>query len=154
MATTSLGIPIPALSDQPNGPGQMQAAFDKIDALEVEVRADTSWVNCPHGASYASGTGSYVAQLRLRGIQVTARGRFYMASGNNFAPNSAIILIAAGSISAQYRPTAPVEVTLAGHSAGSAVRAVLGADGTLTIGTGDEGPAYVSLAGLSGYLTT
>lgn len=153
MATTSRGYPYPGLSDQPNGPGEIQALADAINTDIDGITADTGWVNCPHGASYASGTGSYIAQLRLRGIQVTARGRFYMANGNNFAPNSAIILIAAGSIADKYLPPRPVEVTLAGHSAGSAVRAVLGADGTLTIGTGAEGPAYVSLAGLSGYLT-
>lgn len=112
---------------------------------------DTGWTAVPHGGSYASGSSPEQAEMRVLNGVGYMHGLLQLAAGGNFATSSTIVLTAAGSIPAAYRPAKRLNVPLASSTPANAVRGILDTDGSLTIVTGASAGAYVDLGGFNGY---
>lgn len=122
---------------------QIRAAGAWVD---LQQKVDTGWSNVTGFVSGFSGeTGRLPKKRTIRGNEVKIKGRV----NGTFGASASIPLFSAGAFPS---PPEAIDVVLSGHSQASSVRALLGTDGSLTLGTGASAPVYVVLDGLSGYM--
>lgn len=110
---------------------------------------DTGWVGVTPAAGY---TATVALQVRRIGQVVYWRGRINKTSGN-FTAGVAEVVVAAGGVPANCRPTSfNHTVQIATNGSGAATAAVtVGTDGTMQINAGVASNNFY-VVGLSGYL--
>jgi hypothetical protein len=147
---TSFPLPLP---NAPSG-FATQAALDAawttpLNDLAASV-AQSGFTNLTLASGIvASGLAPRVSSF---GPLVILQGKVYPSGGGNFAINSSITICAAGGIPAAFRPASEVDKPVTGPSAATISRALVGADGSLLIGTSGTAASYFDISGLSGYL--
>lgn len=113
------------------------------------------WTNLPLAAAYSATTAPNAPQVRVRANGTVYFRGYVKRNAGDFAASTDYTIVAAGGVPALARPTSQADATLmvAGSNPVGPVKAWVDDLGALTLSLSAGSQVYVTLAGLSGYLS-
>jgi hypothetical protein len=128
--TTNYGFPSPNGTAPPQGPYDIKALADALDAWLYAKFADTGWVDLVL-AGFTPMAGTEKPQIRKRGNEVQLRGGWLTGAGTGItAASSTVQLANAGGWPAGFVPPVNSIAVCAGSSGAATANLHINADGS------------------------